>query len=64
MLLSADETKGGRDSLEDVTPARLEEALKRTGGNRLEAARLLGISRSSLYRILRRLPPEEPFAQG
>jgi DNA-binding NtrC family response regulator len=40
----------------DVTPEMLRDALKRTGGNRLEAARVLQISRSSLYRILRRLP--------
>lgn len=57
MLLASEEPKAGRASLDDVTPERLEEALKRTGGNRLEAARQLGISRSSLYRVLRRLPP-------
>jgi DNA-binding NtrC family response regulator len=62
MLLPADEPKGGRTSPEDVTPTKLEEALKRTGGNRLEAARLLGISRSSLYRILRRMPSDEPLS--
>ena len=57
MLLASEESRGARASLEDVTPEKLEEALKRTGGNRLEAARLLGISRSSLYRVLRRMPP-------
>ena len=57
MLLASEEPKAGRASLDDVTPEKLEEALKRTGGNRLEAARQLGISRSSLYRVLRRLPP-------
>jgi two-component system response regulator GlrR len=40
----------------DVTPEMLNEALKKTGGNRLEAARALQISRSSLYRLLRKLP--------
>ena len=40
----------------DVTPEMLRDALKRTGGNRLEAARVLQISRSSLYRILRKTP--------
>lgn len=40
----------------DVTPEMLRDALKRTGGNRLEAARVLQISRSSLYRLLRKLP--------
>lgn len=59
MLLPAGESRGGRSPIVDVTSARLEEALRRTGGNRLEAARLLGISRSSFYRILRRLPGAE-----
>ncbi|HPA51348.1 MAG TPA: sigma-54 dependent transcriptional regulator [Thermoanaerobaculia bacterium] len=59
MLLPASEPRGGRSPIVDVTSARLEEALRRTGGNRLEAARLLGISRSSFYRILRRLPAAE-----
>jgi two-component system response regulator GlrR len=40
----------------DVTPEMLQEALKRTGGNRLEAARVLQISRSSFYRLLRKTP--------
>lgn len=40
----------------DVTPEMLRDALKRTGGNRLEAARVLQISRSSFYRLLRKLP--------
>lgn len=62
MLLPASEPRGGRSPIVDVTPARLEEALRRTGGNRLEAARLLGISRSSFYRILRRLPAAEASA--
>jgi two-component system response regulator HydG len=64
MLLPEGEAKGGRASIENVTPAKLAEALKRTGGNRLEAARLLGISRSSLYRILRRLPPGDQGSEG
>ncbi len=37
----------------DVTPERLQEALSKTRGNRVEAAKLLGISRSTLYRLLR-----------
>ncbi len=40
----------------DVTPEMLHDALKKTGGNRVEAARILQISRSSLYRLLRKLP--------
>jgi transcriptional regulator of acetoin/glycerol metabolism len=64
MLLPEAEPKGGRASIDDVTPAKLEEALARTGGNRLEAARVLGISRSSLYRVLRRMPPGELATAG
>jgi DNA-binding NtrC family response regulator len=64
MLPAGEEPKSGRASLEDVTPERLEEALRKTGGNRLEAASLLGISRSSLYRILRRMPSTELPPQG
>lgn len=64
MLLPVGEPKGGRASIDDVTPAKLEEALARTGGNRLEAARVLGISRSSLYRVLRRMPPVDLGTAG
>jgi DNA-binding NtrC family response regulator len=64
MIPSKEDARTGRTPVEDATPEKLEEALKRTGGSRLEAARLLGISRSSLYRILRRMPPADAAVPG
>ncbi len=40
---------------EQVTPERLLAALRSCGGNRVEAARSLKISRSTLYRLLKRI---------
>ncbi len=40
----------------DTTPQQLHEMLTKTGGNRVEAAKRLGISRSTLYRLLRKTP--------
>lgn len=42
------------DALEELTRAMCQEALRRSGGNKAEAARDLGISRGALHRILRR----------
>jgi DNA-binding NtrC family response regulator len=49
-----DETGGG--GTRDVTLEKLQEMLTKTGGNRVEAAKRLGISRSTLYRLLRKAP--------
>lgn len=42
-----------RDAVSQAERARIVEALKQTGGNRLRAAKLLKISRASLYNKLR-----------
>jgi transcriptional regulator with PAS, ATPase and Fis domain len=39
-------------AVERTTRAYLDEALRRAGGNRTEAARLLGVSRRTLYNLL------------
>src|SRR5512140_640531 len=49
-----DESSGG--GVRDATPEKLHEMLQKTGGNRVEAAKRLGISRSTLYRLLRKTP--------
>uniref|UniRef100_A0A7C4ASZ5 PAS domain S-box protein n=1 Tax=Desulfomonile tiedjei TaxID=2358 RepID=A0A7C4ASZ5_9BACT len=49
--------------LNDVTMSVISEALRRTGDNTREAALMLGISRDSIYRYLKRLgmqPPKRP----
>lgn len=37
---------------EEISPEKLEQALREHGGNRVRAARALGISRATLYRLL------------
>ncbi|HSS43747.1 MAG TPA: sigma-54 dependent transcriptional regulator, partial [Thermoanaerobaculia bacterium] len=42
----------------EISPERLEHALRQHGGNRVQAARALGISRATLYRLLGRAGPQ------
>jgi DNA-binding NtrC family response regulator len=42
------------DDLESLQKSKIEEVLARVGGNKTRAARLLGITRRSLYRLLER----------
>jgi len=44
-----------QEAIDEATRLRIEAAIAETGGNRAEAARVLGIDRTTLYRLLRRL---------
>lgn len=46
-------------SLEHVKHLHVERVLEMCGGNRVRAARILGIGRTSLYRFLKRRQQEE-----
>jgi DNA-binding NtrC family response regulator len=44
-----------QDCLDRTAAARIRAALAAAGGNRLDAARALGIERTTLYRMMKRL---------
>jgi len=51
------------DEKPNIVPVQqitLEEALKKTGGNKAKAARLLGVNRSTVYRKLQQILPPLP----
>jgi two-component system response regulator HydG len=50
---------GGRN-LEEVERQAIDATLRRTGGNKSEAARILGITRATLHKKLKRYGIEEP----
>jgi Nif-specific regulatory protein len=52
---SSPELAGGPEPLAESEERMIREALRATGGNRTHAARLLGISRATMYRRLREL---------
>jgi transcriptional regulator with PAS, ATPase and Fis domain len=52
---AGDELDATDDLLSTVQRSQIDRILKRVGGNKTQAARLLGISRRSLYRWIDRL---------
>ncbi len=47
-------------SLEDVEKRHIIQILEKTGGNKAKAAKILGINRTSLWRMMNRLGIEDP----
>lgn len=54
-VLSLLEGQTLRDALDDFTLTLCQQALEVSGGNKTEAAKMLGISRAALYRLVERL---------
>ena len=51
-------------SLKQNERDRIAEALKRAGGNRLEAAKLLGVSRATIFRKIKKYDLRQPATRG
>jgi transcriptional regulator with GAF, ATPase, and Fis domain len=49
--------------LTNAQRSQVEQALRQTGGNKAAAARLLGISRRSMFRWVKRLDLSQPTAR-
>ena len=47
------------DRLDDIAKAHVMDVLQREGGNKAKAARVLGIHRRKLYRLLERFAEAE-----
>jgi transcriptional regulator with PAS, ATPase and Fis domain len=46
-------------TLEEMSKAHIKEVLQKTDGNKTQAAEILGINRTSLWRMMRRLKLEQ-----
>ncbi len=60
-MIAGEEAAESPTSLQDVTREHIIRMLRMTGGNKMRAAKLLGVGRYSLYRMLERMgiKPEE-----
>ncbi len=61
---SAAENTAGMMSLEQLGRSHARRVLDATGGDKLRAAGILGVSRATLYRLLRERPPNGKEAGG